>query len=229
MLTGRVGHLFAVGIIDRVESDLVVANTIFLGRRIGTESDDLFPGPPPRSEIHPEEIDAFNGMAGEAFPTEKSLEILKGVREHDIKHAFARLLSEDAVPKDWGGEQSDLFTTRLKVRGTRLSAAFLFKGPARFHPMTVADLGKNGDQIGRLASEPAELLVVQHCHRVTAQVRNLLRAHANQMAHQRAYCVIDGADTLRILRAYGQCGQTSKPHRRGLRRTRPNRLVTDLE
>jgi hypothetical protein len=51
----------------------------------------------------------------------------------------------------------------LKLGAQRISPAFAFKGPARFHPMTLADLGKDGDQIDRLFSEPADILLLQHC------------------------------------------------------------------
>jgi hypothetical protein len=49
-------------------------------------------------------------------------------------------------------------------------------------------------------------LVVQHCDEVTPAVRELLRVVASQPHRLRYHCVIDGYDTLRILRAYRQCG-----------------------
>ena len=76
--------------------------------------------------------------------------------------------------------------------------------------MTPADLGKNGDKIGRLFDESAELLVLQHCHEVTSAVRKQMRAYAQQMNRPRQFCIIDGYDTIRILRAYNKCG-LSKP------------------
>ena len=72
--------------------------------------------------------------------------------------------------------------------------------------MTMAELGKNGDQIDRLFSEPAELLVLQHCHEVTHPVRAVMRAYAERISNPRLFCVVDGYDTLRILQAYGKCG-----------------------
>jgi hypothetical protein len=83
----------------------------------------------------------------------------------------------------------------------------MFKGPSKFHPMKLADLGKNGDQINRLYEEPAQLLVLQHCHEVSSAVRKMMLAFANQIGNPRAFCIIDGKDTLRILRAYGKIGQ----------------------
>lgn len=211
LLTGRASGLFVVGVVNKIGRQTVDASAVFAGHCVDPSSTDMWPQSPWRTEIQVESINAFAQCGLEAFPHERELKRLKDIPERDIKGAFATLLNEDAVPKDWGGERSDLFTTRVQVRGQRVSASFAFKGPAKFHPMTMADLGKNGDQIDRLLTEPAELLVLQHCHRVLAPVRNMMKAYANQIGNQRSYCVIDGGDTLRILRAYGLCGQTSKP------------------
>jgi hypothetical protein len=68
--------------------------------------------------------------------------------------------------------------------------------------MKATHLGKNGDQITRLASEPAQLLVLQHCHLVSRPVREQLRAFAVNPCAPRRYCIIDGPDTYRLLKAY---------------------------
>jgi hypothetical protein len=69
--------------------------------------------------------------------------------------------------------------------------------------MTIATLGKNGDQIDRLAQTAADLIVVQHCHSITAPVVNMLKAYASDPRNPRRYMTIDGYDTLRILRHFG--------------------------
>ena len=95
------------------------------------------------------------------------------------------------------------------MNGRRVATAFAFKGPAggtRFREMQVADLGKNGDQIERLCTEPADLLIIQHCHKIGSAVRSTVRAFCNQVGRQRMYCLIPGADTFRVLKAYGKCG-----------------------
>jgi hypothetical protein len=84
------------------------------------------------------------------------------------------------VPNDWCGEQFDLWSTVISVEGQRLRAAIAFRGPSRFRPMTIASLGKNGDQIDRLAPTAADLMVVQRCHTITAPVVNMLRASARR-------------------------------------------------
>jgi hypothetical protein len=160
-----------------------------------------------RLELFVDLIDNFNRARDIVrSPKKKDLDLLRAVPEVDIKNAFAEIIGEPTVPKDWGGERSDLFTTCVKLDGQRISTAFAFKGPAQFHPMTVADLGKKGDQIDRLFSEPADLLILQHCHEITPPVRGMMRAYAQQMGNPRLFCLIDGYDTIRILRAYGKCG-----------------------
>ena len=160
-----------------------------------------------RLEIFIDQIDSLARVkAIEHSPRKADLDELRTIREEEVKKAFAEIIGEPTVPKDWGGERSDLFTTWVKLDAQRVSTAFAFKGPALFHPMTGADLGKNGDQVDRLFSEPADLLVLQHCHEITPPVRAMMRAYAQQMGRPRLFCLIDGYDTLRILRAYGKCG-----------------------
>ena len=107
-------------------------------------------------ELFPGQIDNFGLIQNGAAPTKKQLGRLEKVPEKDIKKAFAEIIGESFVPKDWGGEKSDLFTTSVQVDGQPMATAFALKGPAVFKPLTVAGLGKNGDQISRLFSEPAE-------------------------------------------------------------------------
>jgi hypothetical protein len=121
-----------------------------------------------------------------------------------VKELFCYLLGEAAVPKDWGGEECDIFSSNLSVDGKRYSAAFLLKGPAKFHEMTMADCGKNGDPIYRLFNTPADVFVVQHCHKITPAVRKTVEAYAlSQYARTSRYTLIDGYDTARILHSNG--------------------------
>jgi hypothetical protein len=69
--------------------------------------------------------------------------------------------------------------------------------------MTIASLGKHGDQIDRLSSTAADVLVVQHCHSITAPVVNMLRVYASDPRHPRRYLVIDGYDTIKLLHHFG--------------------------
>jgi CubicO group peptidase (beta-lactamase class C family) len=76
------------------------------------------------------------------------------------------------------------------------------RGPARFKRLTLAHAGKNGDQLVRAFNEPVDLVILQHCHAVTPAVREVMGALAVRLG--RRYCVIDGADTMRLLKAVGQ-------------------------
>ncbi|MBB5985638.1 hypothetical protein [Sphingobium lignivorans] len=160
-----------------------------------------------RLEVFIEQIDNFSKAHDlRRARSKKALDALKDIPEKAVKEAFAEIIGEAAVPKDWGGEKSDLFTTSLTIDSRRISTAFAFKGPAKFHPMKMKDLGANGDQIDRLFSEPADLLILQHCHEIENPVRAAMRAYAQRMGDLRTFCLIDGFDTLRILQAYGKCG-----------------------
>lgn len=158
-------------------------------------------------ETHVDLIDTFSRVHAFERPRSRTeLRVLQTVSEANVKAAFAEIIGEPTIPSDWGGERSDLFSSRVEIDGRRVPAAFAFKGAAKFHPMTLADLGKNGDQIDRLFSEPADLVVLQHCHEITPPVRGMMRAYAQRMGQLRTFCVIDGYDTLRILAAYDKCG-----------------------
>ena len=69
--------------------------------------------------------------------------------------------------------------------------------------MTLRALGKPGDQIERLFTQPAEILVLQHCHEITPAVVNMMETYANDLRNPRRYMIIDGTDTARILKSQG--------------------------
>ena len=41
------------------------------------------------------------------------MKLMNNMREDDVKHAIAEIIGAPFVPKDWGGERSDLFTEQL--------------------------------------------------------------------------------------------------------------------
>jgi hypothetical protein len=132
------------------------------------------------------------------------------IKESQVKDAFARIIGEPFVPKDWAGERSDLYTSRLTIDGDNVTAAFLLKGRSVQGPMHVADTGKRGDQIPRLFEEPAELLILQHGNKVENSVVKTMRAFAVDPTNPRRFCIIDGADTYRILKAYGYLDRSGR-------------------
>jgi hypothetical protein len=152
-------------------------------------------------EVFVEDIDELAEVRGQPSPAD--WQVMSRVSEAAFKQCLAEILGAE-VTKDWGGEQSDLYSAHIRLNGGRTTAAMLLKGPADFREMTPNHLGKNNDQIYRLANEPAELLVIQHCHEIGQAVRATLRAFAIQPGRMRHYCLIDRRDSLRILQAYGK-------------------------
>jgi len=151
-------------------------------------------------EHYVEDFDEFAKVRDVTEPL--SPQPMSAVSEAAFKVCLAEILG-DVAQKDWGGETSDYYTSHVRLQGRRVTAAFLLKGPARFEPMGLNNLGKNNDQIVRLASEPADVLIVQHCHDILPAVRQTLRAFAVQPGRPRRYCLIDGRDSLRLLMGYG--------------------------
>jgi hypothetical protein len=131
---------------------------------------------------------------------------LLSVPEAEVKTAICGIIGESAEFRDWGGERSDVFTSRVAYRGRRVHTAMLLKGPAVGPVLYPAGLGKRGDQDMRLFSEPAELLILQFNGRIDSAVHQRLWTLAqNRGMHgeRPTVCVIDGTDTARLLRAYG--------------------------
>lgn len=208
-------HLFLTGRITEFEENEISAQAYIIGRlhdepRKGFPSIDRFNRLQWNMEVYPSQIDQFAAGAKETRPTQRELDALKGIEEAQVKNAFAEILGEPFVPHDWGGERSDLVTSNLSMDGTRVVSAFAFKGKSVPRPLTIADMGKNGDQGGRLFTEPCDFAVVQHCDRITQAVRELMRAYAVRPGQLKPFCLIDGAETVRILRAYGKLGFTSR-------------------
>ncbi|PWB82133.1 MAG: hypothetical protein C3F08_00400 [Candidatus Methylomirabilota bacterium] len=204
-------RLFLLGRITGSELPHLKAQAYVIGHlydadRPEAETLDPFGRLSERMEVFPPMIDHFRGISEIRGVSKKELDGLRGISEWDIKEAFAEIIGEPFVPRDWGGERSDLFSARVSLGGRAVSTAFIFKGPSKFKPLTVADLGKNGDQISRLFTEPAQFVVLQHCHQITAGVRDHMRAFATRIHDLRPFSLIDGADTVRILKVHGKLG-----------------------
>lgn len=174
--------------LEPASPELTAAQAMWLGHAFG--------------EVFAEDIDEFAKIT--EVPTPADLSPMRDITERAFKQCLAEILGQQAQ-KDWGGEQSDLYSAHLHLNGRPVTGAFLLKGPAKFQTMRLNHLGANNDQIVRLSNEPANLLVVQHSHEIGTDVRTTLRAFANGLgAVRRRYCLIDGADSLRILIAYGK-------------------------
>lgn len=153
--------------------------------------------------IHPRHVDQWQHVDWDLDVPEHLMSRLRTVPKRAVKKALAALLGEPVVPSDWGGETNDLYTSRLMIDGRQHSAAFLLKGPARYSPMTIGHLGKNGDQLTRLGNSPAQVLVLQHCHHIRPEVISYLQDLCSSFRHVRRFMVLDGQDTYRLLSGSG--------------------------
>jgi hypothetical protein len=128
--------------------------------------------------------------------------------EDSVQTALERILSVPFHKKDWGGEQNDLYTANLLVNGGRHETAFLLKGNGlRSRTMEIKHCGDNGDQILRLMSSPAKVFVIQFVGRISEAVISDIDGkvrHARSQGRNAFYCIMDGQDTARVLRAYGE-------------------------
>jgi hypothetical protein len=157
----------------------------------------------PRSaQINYIEIDQFelnsDALATPVSPSE--LARLFSTPETRVREAFALILGQPYIPKDRPDETSDL-VSEISIRGQPVIAAFAFKGPGgKPRPWTLhpRQMGKNGDQAVKLFYEPANVVIVQHCSRIAESVRHIMEALAVKSGKR--YTLIDGANTVRILR-----------------------------
>lgn len=149
--------------------------------------------------LHLEDFDEFSMVKGVETPG--TADLMKHIKESVFKACLQKLLGGSIV-KDWGGETSDYYTSHIHLNTKRFSSAFLLKGPSNFRPMGLNHLGKNNDQIVRLSKEPVDILVVQHSHDILPSVAETLKVFATQPSNPRRYCLIDGRDSIRLLKAY---------------------------
>lgn len=126
--------------------------------------------------------------------------------EDQFKRGVQAIVGEPGKFKDWGGEKSDLYTTRLRINGKRLPAAFAFKGPGLKSKLVPGKMGKNGDQAQRLLQEEARVFFVQHWREIDPSVVDLLQrlATAKSVTNgcQILFGIIDGNDSERLRLAY---------------------------
>mgnify|MGYP001657705109 CR=1 FL=1 len=209
-------RLFAFGYITGIDDATVQAVPYVIGDLVASRPMMALPFLL-TLELRPEGLTQLTGIDDPWFPSKAEFQRMTKVPELVVKNLICDLLGEYSVPSDWGGEESDVLSANLIVDGRRHTAAFLLKGPARFHLMKPSDLGKNGDQLYRLFNIPAQIYVVQHCHSIGAAVRKQAEAFALARSFT-APCqivFIDGVATARLLRAHGLWPETTETSRRG--------------
>jgi hypothetical protein len=152
-------------------------------------------------QVTVDDIDSFSKVRSIA-----DFEDVPILKEREFKAGIQRILGEKGEFSDWGGERNDLFTTRVRLFGRRVSTAFAFKGPGQKGRLTPAKLGRNGDQIQRLFQTEAGLFIVQYWEQVDQSVPEQMRAFAAMRSAATGediyFGVIDGADTDRLVAAY---------------------------
>lgn len=209
-LAGR-RRVYLIGTVTDLTAERIELRPVFIGIRSFVDDNLVAEGLAPGLRVYPGDIGQFDGIDFASPLAQAELEAVLRVPEDTVKRAFAGLIGESYVPKDWAGERSDLYTSRVFARGHQVSAAWLFKGPGYPRPMDVKSLGKNGDQIDRLFTEPAELLVLQHCHQIRPSVVGMMDCYAHDVRRPRSYMIIDGADTGRILKSLSLLPVTPHP------------------
>ncbi len=191
--------VFTLGYIDSITNVAVIARPYVVADLVERLGDVQFRYRD-QLEVPVADFDAFKRVDFRTTVSKQQLEKLKSVPESRVKAAFAELLGEAAVQKDWGGEQCDLFTGNLLIDNVKQTGAFLFKGPGKFKPMEISDCGKKADQIIRLFDVGADVSILQHCHTVLPPVRKMMAACARSNLNiRRRYAIIDGYATFQIL------------------------------
>lgn len=156
--------------------------------------------------VYIDDIDSFEKVK-KVTPKDVNDLVPLDMSEANIKRSLADIIGEKFVPKDWGGEKSDLYSSQVVLRGKRISAAFLLKGPS-VKKLTIAKCGTNGDQLLRLTKEPAQLFVVQHVGEIDTNVIEMLDTLVRDLSRKKkerfCYCIMDGVDTARVLKAYSK-------------------------
>jgi hypothetical protein len=155
------------------------------------------------------EIATFAAAADVPATAVASMEFPLRLLEKEVKHELHAIVGEPFVDQDWGGELSDVYSSRVRLDGREVQATFMLKGRGLGRTrLRVRDLGTNGDQIVRLSKLPADLFVVQYVGAIEEAVRThlrqaiaLIRASGNPNA---TGSVWDGADTARLLLGHGR-------------------------
>lgn len=155
-----------------------------------------------------EEIDSFSAAAT-VPPAEVAPFAARKLPlpERTVKEYISQILGEPYLEKDWGGELSDILTTRVQLGGNRVSAAFLLKGRSFKTKLKPSDLGQNGDQVRRLSKQNADLYVVQHVGQfdeaVYDELRDMVIARRSERGDHIVGSVWDGSDCARLFLAHG--------------------------
>jgi hypothetical protein len=136
----------------------------------------------------------------------KNFSVGQPLYESRVKEGLKRIIGEEGEFTDWGGETDDLFSTRLIFKGNRHNVALGLKGRATKGVLTPKKMGKNGDQIQRLFTSPADFLFVLYQGQIHESVVYQMQqfAIAKSVAEGRRihYGTINEKDVARLIAAY---------------------------
>jgi len=133
----------------------------------------------------------------------KSLEYDLDKNENEIKELFKK------IAHDWPGEKNDLLTY-LTLNGKKTLVAFAFKGKSKktIKKLRPKDMGKNGDQVERLFSSPAEVFFVQFVGQIDESMIKTMEQQASLKSYYTGkpiyYGIINGSDTSKIFEKYNK-------------------------
>jgi hypothetical protein len=145
-------------------------------------------------ETLPGDFDALAAVAGLPAPEPDDCQAALGRLGPSTVREGLRVVLGGTVG-DAGGD-IELFEATLGDT-TRGVAVLFTEG---FGALDAAALVGDDNAVARLAATPATVLAIQHCGPVEEAVRQALGAFAVAPHAPRRFCLIDGADTYRILK-----------------------------
>ena len=178
--------------------------------RIRTESVARYTDLPISTRLYVEDIESFAKVRDVNHGAVADI-LNKGyldMAENSIQLALEQILESPFHKLDWGGEYNDMYTSNVVVSGNRIATAFMLKGNGlKRKTLQIGNCGKNGDQLLRLLESPAKLFIVQFVGHVSEAVIKDIDGKVRQAiatGNDARYCIIDGQDTARLMRAYGK-------------------------
>lgn len=160
---------------------------------------DVAPSSEP-NQLWVEDIDSFDQVRN-VNVKDINVDLPLDIPEAEVKRCIREIIDEPFDQRDWGGEINDLFTSRVELKNKRIDTAFMLKGPSVSGEMYISDAGTRGDQLQRLFDSPAQLYVVQFNGPFNDRTIRQIKREA-QLVGADMFCIIDGADTARLLQAY---------------------------
>ena len=196
--------------VDIVKPDLVSATALVMGTPTFTHfrnegaTLDLADHAADWFETWPEDIDELAACGRIARPADEDWQAaLAPLSGDDICRMLADIMGGTRLQAE-ADTETLMFAAGATRGGEQEPCAVIVVADAGAGVLEPATLRTRPDAMAALSRTPAELWIVQHCHAIGPAVREMVRAFAVRPHAPRRYCLIDGADTYRILKAYGK-------------------------